>query len=201
MSNPTAPCARSPSERIFVIITFSRYGTSSDCAFATSASRSDSPVWSPANAVRRNDCAPKYRWSISPSSVRENSIPHSSSSRSRSGICFVTVSTLSGSLTKCPSLSVSAAWIAQSSSGSCVPRAPFIPPRAHVVCASPCPRFPSTKTSSIPCSASSIAVRAPAAPAPMTSTETSTRSCSGVESVLAPAPPILSIPNICVEHV
>ena len=99
--------------------------------------RSDSPVWSPAKAVRRNDCAPKYRWSISPSSVRENVIPHSSSSRRRPGMRRVTVSTFAGLLRKCPSSRVPTAGTVQSSPGSWVPRAPLMPPRAQGVWASP----------------------------------------------------------------
>ena len=87
--------------------------------------------------------------------------------------------------------------MAQSSSGSRVPIAPLMPPRAHVVCASPWLRFPNTNTSSgsMPCWTTSMAARAPAAPAPTTSIGTSVRRYGGRDSL------VLRLFDVLVIHV
>ncbi len=127
------------------------------------------PVRSPTWASRAYLWPPKSRWEISPSSVRSNSAPQSSSSCTRSGASWACSWAIRQLLSIFPPRMVSRKCTSQLSSGQRLPIAAAMPPSAITVCALPS-RDLQTIAVRAPASWAAIAARSPAPPAPITTT-------------------------------
>src|SRR6478672_495866 len=95
------------------------------------------PVRSPTWASRAYLWPPKSRWEIRPSSVRSNSAPQSSSSRTRSGASWACSWAIRQLFSIFPPRMVSRKWTCQLSSGHRLPIAAAMPPSAITVWALP----------------------------------------------------------------
>ena len=96
-----------------------------------------SPVRSPTWHKRLKVWPPNARCRICPSSVRSNSAPHCSSSRTRSGASCAWSCAMRQLLRNFPPRMVSRKCVRQSSALSTLPIAAAIPPSAMTVCALP----------------------------------------------------------------
>ena len=114
-------------------------------------------------------CPPNARCDILPSGVRSKTVPHCSSSRTRSGASCACSSAMRQLFRYLPPNIVSWKCVCQSSSGATLPNAAAMPPSAITVCALPSSDL-QTSAVRAPASEAAIAARSPAPPAPITRT-------------------------------